>query len=56
MNITEANAVNVVLRRLFEIAPIPDEEATREAAQLVAERANKALGAGLRAEDIWRAP
>lgn len=55
MNITEGNAANVVLRYLLGIEPLPDDEKAQEAAVLLAERANRALHAGLRAEQVAQA-
>ena len=54
MTITEANAVNQILRA----AVMPNRgllsvPAVREAAVLLADKAHKALGAGLRGEDVF---
>lgn len=51
LTITEANAVNVVLRHLLDDT---DDSAGRlqEAAELLANKANKTLGAGLTVRDI----
>jgi hypothetical protein len=51
MNISEANAVNVVLR--FVLDDTDDSGGRLQAAsELLAEKANKALGAGIRPEQI----
>lgn len=55
MTITEANAANVVLRFLLGAAPIPTEADALQEAEYLAERANKQLGAGLRATDVTAA-
>lgn len=54
MNITEANAANVVLRYVLDDT---DDSAGRllEACELLAEKANKALGAGIRPEQVREA-
>jgi hypothetical protein len=51
MNIGEANAVNVLLRHVLDDTA-DDDVRLREASVYLAGQANKALGAGLRAEDI----
>lgn len=62
MNITEANAANVVLRYLLgldkeygDIAISVTSEEAKKAAQLVAARSHAALNAGLTADDVERA-
>lgn len=54
MNISEANAVNVVLRFVLDDT---DDSCGRlhEACELLAEKANNALGAGIRPEQIREA-
>lgn len=56
MNITDANAANVVLRYLLGAPNIngdlPADDQAREAAELLADKANKALGAGLTKENV----
>ena len=64
MNITEANAANVVLRELIARHQLEEEEAASpddlwpesaalvDAAALLADRANKALGAGLTGQQV----
>lgn len=55
MNITEANDTNTLIRAVMQAKISPrkvDWYAVREAARRLADRANKALSAGLRAEDI----
>lgn len=54
MNISEANAVNVLLRHVLDDTA-DDDVQLREASLYLAGRANQALGAGLRPEDIERA-
>jgi hypothetical protein len=51
MNIGEANAVNDVLR--FVLDDTNDSEGRlQQACELLAEKANKTLGAGIRPEDV----
>lgn len=54
--IREANAINVILEYLLQTPRpglgVPSDEWAREAAEFLADRANKALYAGLRAEDV----
>lgn len=53
MTITEANYVNLAVRAMIRqsfIAPVTPTE--RKAALYLVERANKALGAGLRPEEV----
>ncbi|WP_109508485.1 hypothetical protein [Nocardioides speluncae] len=54
MNISEANAVNVVLRYVLDDTDDSDGR-LQQATELLAEKANKALGAGLRPEQIREA-
>ena len=58
MNIGEANAVNIVVRRLLNATIIDDldlDADTREAMALLAGKANRALGAGLTAAAVGEA-
>lgn len=50
MNITEANAVNRLIRHVL-VNP-PDDDTMREQAHDLAERAHKALHAGLTGKDV----
>lgn len=54
MNITEANATNIVLRYVLDDT---DDAGGRlqEACELLAEKANKALDAGIRPEQVREA-
>jgi hypothetical protein len=57
LGISEANAVNVVLRALYgpserDPLPAPGQQAVDEAAAVLAEKAHRALGAGITAADI----
>lgn len=66
MNITEANAVNVVLRNLLDRHRFEEEEAASpedlfpeppeliDAAAMLADRANKTLSAGLTGDQVRR--
>lgn len=51
MNITEANAVNVLLRHVLDDTS-DDDTRLREASVYLAGQAHKSLHAGLRPEDI----
>lgn len=56
MNITEANAVNTLLHNILDLPdhngqPTPLQRA-EDAAALLADRANKALGAGLTGQQV----
>lgn len=51
MNITEANAVNVLLRHVLDDTA-DDDARLREASVYLAGQAHKSLHAGLRSEDI----
>ncbi len=64
MNISEANAVNTVLNHLgvtpryltgSDLAKTPEPARVVEAARLLADRANRALSAGVDAGDVDRA-
>jgi hypothetical protein len=57
VTITEANAINVVLRALYPgtntyETTVPEPQALAGAAKILAHSASKALGAGIRAEQI----
>lgn len=56
MNITEANETNTVLDYLLGLpgpsGEVPSDETARAAAAHLAEKANKALGAGLTAQAV----
>jgi hypothetical protein len=57
MNISEANAVNVVLRFVLDDTDDTDDSNGRlpEACELLAAKANEALGAGIRPEQLHQA-
>lgn len=56
MNITEATAVNHLLRSLGVAGGTPDPDAARKAASVLAGRASKALAAGISSNDVLVTP
>lgn len=52
MNITEANDLNVLLRYLLGLSPLPNDDEARGAAERLAAKANKTLAAGLTSERV----
>jgi hypothetical protein len=59
MTINEANAINVLVRYIFDIdvpmASPPDDEAARRAAAIAASGAYKRLAAGVHVADVQQA-
>lgn len=52
MNITEANDLNYVLSYVLNVGQVPSSDKAMEAAARLADKANKALGAGLTGERV----